>query len=159
VRASSRSETRASAGVRRELVVSLAVALLLAGSFWLSACGAPSRSVAAYCSYFYGEGSKLRQRELQNNDATGQDPFAELANVFADLPEAAAFLYQLSLRAPESIAPDVQVLANALQQTSQQSGGSGLGLLASGLLNGLAATGAEQRVNQFTEQHCRRPPA
>jgi hypothetical protein len=142
--------------VRRLLPVML---MLAAAGFSLNACGAPSRSVAAYCSYFYGEGGKLRSQLLQNGSSAGENPFAQLANVFADLPEAASFLHQLSLRAPEEIAPDVQVLANALQQTSQQSGDGGLGLLASGLMNGLATTGAEQRVNQFTEQHCGRPPA
>jgi hypothetical protein len=145
--------------MKRTPVAKLPVMLALtAAGISLSACGAPSRSVAAYCSYFYGEGGKLRSRLLENSSSAGQDPFAQLANVFADLPEAAAFLHQLSLRAPEEIAPDVQTLANALQQTSQQSAAGGLGLLASGLMNGLAATGAEQRVNQFTEQHCEKPP-
>jgi hypothetical protein len=124
----------------------------------VAGCGSPSRSVASYCSYFYGEGSKLRNRWLQSSSAAGQDPFAGLATVFADVPEAANFLHQLSLRAPETIAPDVQTLANALEHASERSAAGGLGALASGLLDGLATTGAEQRVNLYTEQHCGRPP-
>jgi peptidylprolyl isomerase len=145
--------------VKRWAVSGLLAVTLSSAS--LTACGSPTRSVASYCSYFYGEGGKLRNRWLQSDKSNGQDPFKALASVFADLPEAASFLHQLSLRAPDTIAPDVQVLADALKQASQQMGAAAsdpLAALASGLMSGLATSGAEQRVNAFTTQHCGPPP-
>lgn len=136
--------------------------LALAGSMAvLAGCGSPTRSVASYCSYFYGEGSQLRNRWIQSTNKAGQNPFAALSSVFADLPEAANFLHQLSLRAPESIAPEVQVLADALKRIPEQMGSAAtnpLGALAGGLVNGLETSGAEQRVNAFTVQNCGAPP-
>jgi hypothetical protein len=142
----------------RTVIVVLAVT---SSSLVLAACGGPTRSTASYCSYFYGHGSQLRNRWLQSTNQAGQDPFAALSSVFADLPEAASFLHQLSLRAPESIAPDVQVLADALKRTSEQAGAAAtnpLGALAGGLVDGLETSGAEQRVNAFTVQNCGAPP-
>ena len=127
----------------------------------LTACGsAPSRSVAAYCSYFYGEGGQLRERWIQSS-GNAKDPIGAMAAVFADIPEAANFLHQLSLRAPEEIAPDVQSLADALSHISEQAGTAAsdpLGALAGGLMEGLATSGAEQRVNEYTTQNCGPPP-
>jgi hypothetical protein len=140
----------------------LAILAVQGSCLVLAACGGPSRSVAAYCSYFYGQGSQLRNRWIRSSQAAGGDPFAAMSSVFADLPEAANFLHQLSLRAPETIAPDVQALADALGQVSGHLGGAAadpLGALAGGLLKGLATGGAEQRVNAFTVQHCGGPPA
>lgn len=127
--------------------------LLLAVS--LADCGGPTRSVAAYCAYFYGQGNLLRQHWAHMNQADHQDPFS----AFADLPEAANFLHQLSLRAPEEIAPDVQLLADAIGKLPSQAGAAAdpLGSLASGLVAGVAAGGAEQRVNEYTERHCGSP--
>jgi hypothetical protein len=128
----------------------------------LAGCGGgTSRSVAAYCSYFYGEGTQLRDRFIKSSSADGKDPFAALSSVFADLPEAANFLHQLSLRAPEEIAPEVQVLAKALENVAAQSGSSAsdpLGALGSALVGGVETAGAEQRVNAYTLQHCGTPP-
>lgn len=137
--------------------------LAVAGScLLLTACGgsAPTRSVAAYCSYFYGEGGKLRERwEGASGDA--ENPIAGMSSVFQDIPEAADFLHQLSLRAPEDIAPEVQALADALDHLSEQEGSAmsdPLGALAGGLMEGLAASGSEQRVNEYTLKHCGPPP-
>lgn len=119
------------------------------------------RSVAAYCSYFYGEGSQLRNRWIQSANNASHNPIAGLSSVFSALPEAASFLHQLSLRAPETIAPDVQILAGALTRESEQMGGAGsnpIGALASGLVDGLETSGPEQRVNEYTKQHCGTPP-
>jgi hypothetical protein len=127
----------------------------------LSGCGGPSRSVAAYCSYFYGEGSQLRDRFIRSSSADGKDPFAALSSLFVDLPEAASFLHQLSLRAPQEIAPEVEVLAKALENVAAQSGSSAsdpLGALGSALVGGVETAGAEQRVNAYTLQHCGTPP-
>lgn len=146
----------------RKLIRSVMAALALAGSIAvLAACGSPTRSVASYCSYFYGQGGKLRNRWIQSTNNAGQDPFAALASVFADLPEAASFFHELSLRAPENIAPDVQILAEALKRIPEQIGGAAtnpLGALAGGLVNGLETSGPEQRVNQYTVQNCGPPP-
>jgi hypothetical protein len=145
----------------RQLTKILLPLLLASGVIALAACGSPTRSVAAYCSYFYGTGGQLRDRWIRASKAAGQNPFAALSSVFADLPEAANFLHQLSLRAPEDIAPDVQTLADALKRIPAQAGAAAtdpLGALAGGLVNGLATSGAEQRVNAYTLQHCGPPP-
>lgn len=149
--------------MRRTVNTKLLPALALTSSLvLLAACGsAPTRSVAAYCSYFYGEGGQLRQRFIESSGNAKQDPLGAMAAVFADIPEAANFLHQLSLRAPEEIAPDVQSLAEALNHIAEQQGNAAsdpLEALAGGLMQGLAASGAEQRVNQYTKQHCGPPP-
>ncbi|HST54336.1 MAG TPA: hypothetical protein VLJ42_00375 [Solirubrobacteraceae bacterium] len=141
-------------------IASLAL-LLTSASFMLAACGSPTRSTASYCSYFYGQGAKLRQRWVNSSNQASQDPFSGLATVLADLPEAASFFRQLSLRAPEDIAPDVQTLADSLQRSVDQAGSAAanpLAALAGGLAGGLASSGAEQRVNTYTEQNCVAPP-
>jgi hypothetical protein len=144
---------------RRAIGLFLCFLMVAASLITLSACGAQTRSVAAYCSYFYGQGGTLRERWLHNSNRAGQDPIAALAGVFTALPEAASFLHQLSLRAPEDIAPDVQTLSDALRRAADVSGsGDPLSSLVGGLVNGFAATGAEQRVNLYTVQHCGGPP-
>jgi hypothetical protein len=127
----------------------------------LAGCGGQTRSVASYCSYFYGEGSQLRNRWIKSSAANADNPFAELSSVFADLPEAANFLNQLSERAPEEIAPDVKTLAEALKRVSADAGSAAsdpLGALAGGLVTGLETHGAEQRVNEYTFRNCGKPP-
>lgn len=81
--------------------------------------------------------------------------------MFADIPEAANFLNQLSERAPEEIAPDVKVLAEALKHVSADAGAAvsdPLGALASGFVDGLETSGAERRVNEYTLRNCGNPP-
>lgn len=133
---------------------------LTGGVLAIAGCGGPTRSVASYCSYFYGKGTQLRNRFIQSSNTNTRDPFAELSSVFADIPEAASFLHQLSLRAPQEIAPDVQVLAQALENFASQAGNAAsnpLGALASGMVEGLETSGAEQRVNEYTEKNCGPP--
>jgi hypothetical protein len=139
----------------------LLLLLLTSSALAIGGCGGATRSVASYCSYFYGEGTQLGNRFIKSSNANSQDPFAELSSVFADVPEAASFLHQLSLRAPQEIAPDVQVLAQALENFAAQAGSGAsdpLGALASGMVDGLETSGAEQRVNEYTLQHCGKPP-
>lgn len=146
----------------RKLCLVLLAVLLVAGSVVsLSACGGPTRSVAAYCSFFYGRGSQLQQRWMHVGNGASQNPIGALGSVFAAVPEAASFLHELSQRAPEEIAPDVETLATALHQFSEQAGSAGndpLGALAGGLIDGIETGGAEQRVNEYTEHHCGEPP-
>jgi hypothetical protein len=133
------------------------VSLVLA----LTACGGTSRSVAAYCSYFYGRGGQLRHRWLESSQSGSSDPIAALAGTFAAIPEAASFLHGLAQRAPDDIAPDVETLAQALDRITGQAGSGAadpVGALASGLATGLATTGAEQRVNEYTIRNCGAPP-
>ena len=135
--------------------------VLVPGAALLAGCGGPTRSVASYCSYFYGEGGQLRERWIKSSDNDSNNPFGELSSVFADLPEAASFMHELSLRAPETIAPDVQTLSEAVKRVSEQMGAAAtdpLGALAGGVMDGMETSGAEQRVNAYTEQHCGAPP-
>lgn len=137
------------------------VSASLAGTLALAGCGGPTRSVTAYCSFFYGRGGQLQQRWAKVGNSAAQNPIGALGTVFAELPEAANFLHELSERAPAEIAPDVETLAHALKQVSEQAGTSlsdPLGALASGLMDGIETSGAEQQVNAYTEQHCGGPP-
>lgn len=127
----------------------------------VAACGGPTRSAASYCSYFYGEGTSLHNRLIQSSRQTANDPFAELSSAFAALPEVASFLHQLSLRAPEEIAPDVQMLSEAVSKMPEQAGAAvtdPLGALAVGFADSLEYGAAERRVNEYTLKHCGRPP-
>jgi hypothetical protein len=146
---------------RTSILRLLAVLVLVPGAALLAGCGGPTRSVASYCSYFYGEGGQLRERWIKSSDSDSNNPFGELSSVFADLPEAASFMHELSLRAPETIAPDVQTLSEAVKRVSEQMGAAAtdpLGALAGGVMDGMETSGAEQRVNAYTEQHCGAPP-
>ena len=139
----------------------LAVLMLTASSATLAGCGDPARSVAAYCSYLYGQGGQLRSRWVQSDSTASQNPLGALGNVFSAPGELAGFFHQLSLRAPEDIAPDVQTLSEAFKHISEQEGSAAidpLGALASGIAEGLASTGAEQRFNEYSLQHCGPPP-
>jgi hypothetical protein len=144
------------------LTKGLLLPLVLTGGVGvLTGCGGPTRSVASYCSYFYGEGGHLRERWIKSSDSESNNPFGELSSVFADLPEAASFMHELSLRAPETIAPDVQTLSEAVKRVSEQMGAAAtdpLGALAGGMMDGMETSGAEQRVNAYTEQYCGGPP-
>jgi hypothetical protein len=137
------------------MLAALACAMTAAG------CGGPARSATAYCNYFYGEGSQLRNRWIQADKSASSDPFAALGTVFSAMPELTTFMHQLSLRAPDEIQPAVETLAETFKHESEQEGSAAsdpLGALAGGLVDGLAASGSEQQVNQYTEQHCGAPP-
>jgi hypothetical protein len=113
--------------------------------------------VASYCSYFSDQGRQLEERWSQSSSKADQNPFNDLSSVFADLPEAVSFLHELSLRAPEPIAADVQTLSEALKQASAQLGAGvtdPFGAVAGGLAEGLEYGGVEQRVNEYTKEHC-----
>jgi hypothetical protein len=102
------------------VVLGLATASVAAGcgAGSTSATGGPAgvtRSATAYCSYFYGEGAALRERFIRASEKDATDPVAGLASVFADLPEAASFMHQLALRAPDEIAPQLEALARDLE--------------------------------------------
>lgn len=139
---------------------SLLIVPFLVSALTLAACGGPTRSVASYCSYFYGQGGRLREQWRQSGANASQNPLGALTTAFAAVPELASFMHELSLRAPDEIAPDVQMLADAFKRLSEQEGSAAsdpLGALAGGIVGGLAASGAEQRVNAYTMQHCGPP--
>jgi hypothetical protein len=136
----------------------LAVLTLASCSAALVACGGPTRSVAAYCTYLYGQGGQLRSRWKRS---ASQDPLSALGSVFSAPGELAGFFHDLSERAPGDIAPDVQTLGAAFKRISEQEGAAAsdpLGALASGLAEGLASTAAEQRFNEYSLRHCGPPP-
>lgn len=140
--------------MRNVTILCVALGLALAG------CGGSSRSVAAYCSYFYGEGSVLR-RQFSEAENFRQDPIGALGTILESPRDLSNFFHQLSLRAPESIANDVQTLADAFAQEANQEGEDAtdpLAGLASGLVNGLSAAPAEERVDAYTRAHCGPPP-
>jgi hypothetical protein len=140
----------------------LGLAPIAAAALLLAGCGGQTRSAAAYCSYFYGEGSTLRNRYIQADQNFKRDPLQTIATLLASPGDLASFFHQLSLRAPEDIAPDVERMSDAFQKEADTEGDAlsdPLGALGSGLINGLTTLPAEERVNAFTEQNCGPPPA
>jgi hypothetical protein len=148
------------------VVLGLATASVAAGcgAGSTSATGGPAgvtRSATAYCSYFYGEGAALRERFIRASEKDATDPVAGLASVFADLPEAASFMHQLALRAPDEIAPQLEALARDLEGATGQIGSAAsnpAGSIGSLFASALASSGAEQRINEYTLHHCGPPP-
>jgi hypothetical protein len=132
------------------------LALLIGG------CGGQERSVQAYCSYFYGEGSQLRNRWISADQTMKQNPLNAIATLLASPHDLAVFFHHLAERAPDSIADDVQTMSDAFQKESDTMGSAlsdPLGALGQGLVNGLTTLPAEERVNAFTQQNCGPPPA
>jgi hypothetical protein len=122
---------------------------------------ATTRGVSSYCSYFYGEGATLRERFIRASAKDANDPIAGLAGVFADLPEAASFMHGLAQRAPDEIAPQLEVLAKNLEGAVGQAGSAAsnpAGSIGSLFASALASGGAEQRINEYTLKHCGPPP-
>ncbi len=147
------------------VLLGLAAATVAAGcGAGSTATGGPAgvtRSASAYCSYFYGEGAALRERFIRASEKDASDPVAGLASVFADLPEAASFMHQLALRAPEEIAPQLEALAKDLEGATGQIGSAAAnpaGSIGSLFASALASSGAEQRINEYTLHHCGPPP-
>jgi hypothetical protein len=127
----------------------------------LIACGGPSRSVASYCSYLYGQGGQMRSRWDRVASTTDQNPLAALGTVLSVPSELSGFLHQLSLRAPADISPEVQALSDAYKHVAEQQSAAvadPLSALASDFVEGLANSGIEQRFNQYSIRHCGPPP-
>jgi hypothetical protein len=139
---------------------SLALAAVLGTAFMgLAACGGPERSVASYCRFLYGEGSKLRER--WSHAASANDVFADLGVMFSALPELGQFMHELAERAPHEVAPSVELLAEDFKHEAASVGSQAsnpLGAIAGGLVNGLEAVEPERRFNEFTAKNCGPPP-
>jgi hypothetical protein len=140
----------------------LAVLALSGSVLALAACGGPTRSVASYCSYFHDEGNRLRSRWIRAGNSASRDPIGALSSVFGAMPEIAGFMRQLSLRAPREIQPGAEALAESFKHLSEQESSAAsdpLGALAGGLVDGLQASGAERRVDAYTQKHCGPAPS
>lgn len=138
-----------------------AVGALAMEASCLTGCGSTERSVASYCHYFYGAGSALRSQYIQADANTNSDPLRTLGLALGAPGQLASFFTQLAKRAPEEIAGDVQTIATAFQKESDQEGSDltdPFGGLASGLVVGVSAAGAYDRVDSWTTQNCGRPP-
>jgi hypothetical protein len=152
------ANTKKPPAMPRSALPLLAVLTLAGCSAALAACGGPTRGVVAYCTYLYGQGGQLR---IHWKHSASQDPLSALGSAFSAPGELAGFFHGLSERAPEAIAPDVQTLGEAFKRISEQEGAAAsdpLGALASGLAEGLASTGAEQRFNEYSLRYCGPPP-
>ncbi len=161
VRGRVRAWRGATALVSAILIVTVGVGCGGGGSRSASSTSVGSRNVTAYCSYFYGEGTALRERMIRSSARDADNPITGLAGVFADMPEAASFMHGLAQRAPEEIAPQIEVLAKALEGAVGQIGSAAsnpAGSVGSLIASSLESSGAEQRINEFTLQHCGPPP-
>lgn len=123
----------------------------------LSGCGT-TRSAAAYCQVFYGEGSKLR---ATYSSADANDPLQALGTILSAPSQLASFLGQLEAVAPGTIEPAVATLQQAFQEEANEEGDAAtdpIGALFGGLVAGLSSQQAAQEVTQWTFRHCGAPP-
>lgn len=125
----------------------------------VSGCGSSERSVAAYCSTFYGDGGQMHAR-WQRQAASG-DLSQALAMTFTAPGELASFFGRLDKVAPDEVEPDVRTLHDNMQELAD-----GLGSTAGDPVQGLfksfalsvGSKAAENHVNAYTLAHCGRPP-
>jgi hypothetical protein len=133
------------------LVCLVVVPILLGG------CGT-TRSVAAYCQVFYGQGAQVRNNLAPTNDS---DPFEVLGSLVDAPSELANFFGQLDAVAPASIEPDVAAMQHTFQQEAGEQSNVAtdpLDDIVGGLLGGLGSQQAAQAVTTWTLHHCGRPP-
>ena len=117
------------------------------------------QSVQAYCTAFYADGEKFRQR-YENVDPAN-DPTTALITLLGAPQEAATFFAKLATVAPAEIEPDVTVLQNAMQKVNDNMAGDATNpvkAMLDSVVAGASTKGSEDRVNAYTLTNCGPPP-
>lgn len=129
-----------------------------------SAGCAQTRSVANYCSTFYGEGEKFRQSAYDAQESG--DDLAVVSSLLGAPAQLASFFEKLEAVSPDEIQPDVAQMRDVYKKISDQVGEGAttdvyaiLGQLAGGIVLGLSVRAAEQRINEYTLANCGPPPS
>lgn len=128
----------------------------------LGGCGGEGRSVSAYCDYFFDQGAELRERYVGLRADFDTDPLTAMAQALAGPTELGMFLAELAKRAPDDIAPDVEIMAETMGgATDRAASGAGepVSAMGGGLLSALASAPAVDRVDRYTREHCGPPPS
>lgn len=132
---------------------------VVAAAVVLAGCSGEERSVEAYCSTFYGEGSELRD---QWTEAGGSDLLGQAVTLLQAPQDLATFFDKLEKVAPDDIQPDVAAVRDSLKDqidamTSIDPGSPWKAALQS-MLIGVSSGGSWQRVDEWTLENCGPPP-
>jgi hypothetical protein len=131
--------------------LALSVTVLLAGC---SASDGPERSAAAFCRTY----DELRAQFAADYDTSNLPPMQALATGVASVGELPVIFERLDRVAPPEIEPDVAATRDALKQQIQALTGADLtnpiGVMLSGVLSGLFASGPIQRVGGYVKVNC-----
>jgi hypothetical protein len=127
----------------------------------------PTRTAAAFCSYFYGAGGQLRSQWIAADSTGRADVLSALSTVLGAPAQVAAFLGHAADRAPsEPAADDMRTLSvgyakigDSMGDQAAQSVTNPVGVMASSLLVGLQLSGPENRVSDYVLATCGRSPA
>jgi hypothetical protein len=124
----------------------------------VSGCSSSDRSVAAYCTAFYQQGTKFRS---QYEDPNSKNPLNLIVSLISAPQQLATFFGNLAEVAPNSISPQVSQIQNAFQQEANNMGRDAtnpLGGLISGVVSSIETGPAFQAVNTWTDTNCGPPP-
>lgn len=141
-------------GVR---AMALCVVVVL-GGIVIEGCSTSNRSVSAYCSTFYQQGTKFRSQYANPNS---QNPLNLIVSLISAPQQLATFFGNLAAVAPDSISSQVSQIQNAFQQEANNLGQDATNPL-SGIISGVVSsieTGpAFEAVNTWTDTNCGPPP-
>lgn len=146
--------------MQRDLKTVLTLLLSLALLTSLSACSAP-RTPEGFCSVVdkhrqrYEAAMSDAQSVLQGGDATSL--VAGLAKVISAVGDLQIMWNDLADAAPEDIRSDVEAVRDNNQKqldALKNASSDPIGVLTSGVLSGLTASGSYQRVDQYAAEHC-----
>ena len=157
------------ARIRTPLVSLIAVATLAAAPA-LTACGGPTRSVAAFCSTYRDEKAQFLKRYASTGQPiASNDPQAlskslkEIMMGLQSLGDGTIILTKLDKVAPEDIEPDMAAVVESWKSMQKTMGdeaghitnpGGLLGDIVKGTIAAVEANGPWTRVSDYTSQHC-----
>lgn len=146
------------------MVLTRLTAVATFGVVVLAGCGDSTQAptAASYCSYFYEQGSKVRQRYIDADKNMDSNPVAGIITALGAPGDLAAFFSGLAKHAPDEIQADVEALAKAFDSQAQNQTNSAthpLSGLVGGMVGAANAAGPYQRVDAYTKANCAQPPS
>lgn len=135
--------------------------IVAVGGLLLPGCSSASssdRSVSAYCTTFYQQGTKFRSQYANPNS---QNPLNLIVSLISAPEQLATFFGNLAQVAPNSISSQVSQIQSAFQQEADHLGQDAtnpLEGLISGVVSGIETGPAFEAVNTWTDTNCGPPP-
>lgn len=135
----------------------VALLLIFAG---VSACGGePKRSAQAYCNKHQSGFARIRREhpDIDQYTHSKESPLLMLVSVAAAYGDIVALMGDMAKVAPGEIQTDVQRVHDTLQKQLDSVGDlakNPIGAIAQQLVTGIATSGAFQRMDAYTLQHC-----
>lgn len=121
--------------------------------------GSSRRSVDAYCSTFYGEGTRLHDQWAAGAEG---DVLTQSVTLLAASGDMVVFFDKLDKVAPQDIEPDVAAVRDSLKRQLDSLGSvdvrDPLSTAFQQLLIGASSSGSWQRVDDYTTSNCGPPP-